>query len=98
MSSLKGKVALVTGGSKGIGKATCQALSKAGASVVINHSSDSTSANVLVEEIGSERAFAVEADAGSIEGAEEMVKATMDLFGRLDIVVANAGAFEQPLA
>jgi 3-oxoacyl-[acyl-carrier protein] reductase len=91
MNNLSGKVALVTGGSKGIGRATCQALAKAGASVVINYSSDSSSADSLVNEIGSKQAFAVKADAGSVKGAEDMVKATIDRFGQLDILIANAG-------
>ena len=85
------KVALVTGGSKGIGAATCRALTKAGASVVVNYSSDSSAADSLVNEIGSKKALAVKADASSVEGAEKMVKATMDRFGQLDIVIANAG-------
>ena len=88
---LQGKVALVTGGSKGIGRATCLALAKAGASVVINYSSDSSSADSLVQEIGSEKAVAVKADAGSVVGAEEMVKQTIDRFRKLDVLVANAG-------
>ena len=91
MASLKDKVALVTGGSKGIGRATCLALAKAGASVVINYSSDSSSADELAKEIGSDRAHTVKADAGSVKGAEEMVKSTLDRCGRLDILVANAG-------
>ena len=89
--NLAGKVALVTGGSKGIGAATCRALTKAGASVVVNYSSDSSAADSLVNEIGSKKALAVKADASSVEGAEKMVKATMDRFGQLDIVIANAG-------
>lgn len=91
--NLIGKVALVTGGSKGIGAATCKALAKAGASVVINYSSDSSAADALVNDIGSKQALACKADASSVKGAEEMVKATMDKFGKLDIVVANAGSF-----
>jgi 3-oxoacyl-[acyl-carrier protein] reductase len=91
MNDLNGKVALVTGGSKGIGRATVQALVKAGASVVINYSSDSNAADELVKEIGSKRALAVQANAGSVEGAEKMVKSTIEHFGKLDIVIANAG-------
>lgn len=91
MNSLAGKVALVTGGSKGIGRATCLALAKAGASVVINYSSDAGSANELVKQIGEKNAYGVKADASSVEGAEQMVKAAIDHFGKLDVVVANAG-------
>jgi 3-oxoacyl-[acyl-carrier protein] reductase len=94
-TDLTGKVALVTGGSKGIGRCTCQALAKAGASVVINYSSDSSSAESLVKEIGSERAHAIKADAGSIQGAEEMINSTLDRFGRLNIVIANAGEYQR---
>ena len=95
MSDLSGKVALVTGGSKGIGKATCQALAKAGASVAINYSSDANSAEQLVQEIGPDHAVAVQANASTVAGAEQMVKATMDRFGRLDIVVCSAGEFTE---
>ena len=91
MNALNGKVALVTGGSKGIGRATSLALTKAGASVVINYSSDSGSADELVKEIGDSHAYAVKADAGSIEGAEKMVRAALDKFGKLDIFIPNAG-------
>ena len=89
MSDLSGKVALVTGGSKGIGRSTCLALAKAGASVVINYSSDSSSAFELVKEIGDKQAFAIKADAGSVDGAEQMVKATIDHFGQLDVLVSD---------
>lgn len=88
---LSGKVALVTGGSKGIGKATCLALARLGASVAINYASDPKSADLLVEHIGKDKAVGVQADAGSSKGAEQMVSATIERFGRLDIVVANAG-------
>ena len=91
MNVLKGKVALVTGGSKGIGRATCLALSRLGASVVINYASDPGSAEALVKEIGSDQAVGVQADAGSVKGAEEMVKAATDRFGKIDVLVANAG-------
>lgn len=78
MSNLKGTVALIMGGSKGIGRATCQALVKNGASVAINYASDSASAEKIVEELSSEHAYAVEADAGLIQGVELMVKSTLD--------------------
>lgn len=96
MTSLAGKVALVTGGSKGIGRATSFALAKDGAKVVINYSSDAGSAESAVKEIGSESAFSVKADAGSAEGAEQMVKAAVDHFGRLDVLIANAGKWTSP--
>ena len=93
MNSLNGKVALVTGGSKGIGRATSLALAKAGASVVINYSSDATAAEELVKQIGTKHAYALKADAGSVQGAEQMVKATIDHFGKLDILIPNAGKY-----
>ncbi|KAK3071982.1 hypothetical protein LTR53_007648 [Teratosphaeriaceae sp. CCFEE 6253] len=91
LNSLKGKVALITGGSKGIGRATSIALAKASASVVINYSSDSLSANAVIKEIGSKNTLAIKVDAGSIEGAKHIVKATIDHFGKLDVLIPNAG-------
>lgn len=91
MNGLNGKVALVTGGSKGIGRATCLALAKAGASVVINYSSDSSSTDELVQKIGDNQAYAVKADAGTVEGAEKMIKAALDKFRELDVLIPNAG-------
>jgi 3-oxoacyl-[acyl-carrier protein] reductase len=91
MDTLAGKVALVTGGSKGIGKATCLALSRLGAFIAINYASDPGAADALVQDIGAETAIGVRADASSIKGAEEMVKTTVDKFGKIDILVANAG-------
>lgn len=81
----------ITDPSPGIGKATAIRLAQDGASVVINYASDSTSANELVKQIGSNRAFAVQADAGSIRGIETMVDATVKHFGKIDILVPNAG-------
>lgn len=90
--SLAGKVAIVTGASKGIGKATALRLAKDGASVVINYFTDGNSAEELVKLIGSERALAVQANAGSIPEIEKLVKQTVDRFGKIDILIANAGA------
>lgn len=89
--ALAGKVAVITGGSKGIGRAVALRLSKDGASVVINYGSDSSAANDLVNEIGKDNAFAIQADAGSIAGAEKIVETTTKQFGKIDILIPNAG-------
>ncbi|KAI4140158.1 MAG: hypothetical protein L6R39_005930 [Caloplaca ligustica] len=89
--SLAGKVALITGASKGIGKATALRLAKDGASVVINYSSDAKSAEELVQTIGSDRALAAQANVGIVAEIEKLVQQTVDKFGKIDIVVANAG-------
>jgi 3-oxoacyl-[acyl-carrier protein] reductase len=85
--SLKGKVAIVTGGSKGIGRATSLKLAAEGASIVINYGRDSEAAQEVVDKIGSDRALAVQADAGSIPGIESLVKQTIDRFGKIDILM-----------
>ena len=88
---LAGKVALVTGASKGIGAAAVLELAKQGAKVVINYSSDAAPAEELVARLGAENAIAVKADAGSVKEIERLVQTTVDRFGKIDIVVANAG-------
>ena len=90
-SSLAGKVALVTGGSKGIGRATVLHLAQDGAKVVINFSSDSSAADELVHQLGKDRALAIKADAGNVVEIERLVKETVDYFGKIDILVLNAG-------
>ncbi|KAL8694819.1 MAG: hypothetical protein Q9218_000578 [Villophora microphyllina] len=89
--SLTGKVAVVTGASKGIGKATVLRLAKDGASVVINYSSDASPAEELVKTIGSDKALAVQANVGKISEIEKLVKQAVDKFGKIDILIANAG-------
>lgn len=93
---LKDKVAIITGGSKGIGRATTLTLAKAGAAVVVNYASDTSAANEVVQEIGTDRSLAVRADASTLQGAETIVNATMERFGRVDVVVANAGMLSNP--
>ena len=88
---LLARVAIITGGSKGIGRATAVALAAAGASVVINYASDGKSAAEAEREIGTDRALAVQADASTLEGADTIVNATIEKFGMLDILVPNAG-------
>lgn len=89
--SLAGKIAIITGASKGIGKATALRLAKDGASLVINYSSGATSAEEVVKAIGADRAIAVQADVSKVSEIEKLVKQTIDKFGKIDIVVANAG-------
>lgn len=88
---LAGKVAIVTGGSKGIGAATVVELARQGAKVVINFSSDATPAEELVKQIGPDNALAVKADAASVAGVEDLVKQTVAKFGKIDILIPNAG-------
>ncbi len=89
---LSGKVALITGGSKGIGKATSQALHKLGAKIVVNYGRDSAAADAFVKELGGEsQAVAIQADAGSISGVEKLVDEAVSKYGKLDIVIPNAG-------
>ena len=91
MQSLNGKVAIVTGASKGIGKATALALASAGALVVVNYSSDDAPAEEVVKTIGGKKAVAVKADVSAITGIESLVKKTLERFGKIDILIANAG-------
>lgn len=90
---LKDKVALVTGASRGIGRAIALDLAKQGAKVVVNYSGNELKANEVVDEIiklGSE-AIAVKANVASSEEVTDMVKQTVDTFGQIDILVNNAG-------
>jgi 3-oxoacyl-[acyl-carrier protein] reductase len=90
---LEGKVALVTGASRGIGRAIALALAEAGADVVVNYAgSEQAAADTVsaIEAMG-RRAFKVQANVGSAAQVEEMVKAALDRFERIDILVNNAG-------
>ncbi|HWR17027.1 MAG TPA: glucose 1-dehydrogenase [Terriglobales bacterium] len=89
--SLDGRVALVTGGSRGIGAATVRMFVKAGAKVVFNYQKARDRAEKLVFELGSDRCHAVQMDLSSAESAEKMVTAVVERFGRLDAAVLNHG-------
>jgi 3-oxoacyl-[acyl-carrier protein] reductase len=101
LKNLNGKVALVTGASKGIGAAIAQRLAQDGAAVVVNYSASADQAQAIVDGIGQAagRAFAVRADVSNVEEIERLFDATFSHFGRLDILVNNAGIqLVKPLA
>lgn len=96
MSRLNGKVAIVTGASKGIGAGIAKALGAAGASVVVNYSSSKSGADNVVEAITREggRAIAVKADLAQAADAQALVDEAIQAFGRLDVLVNNTGVYE----
>lgn len=89
--SLEGKVALVTGGSRGIGAATVRLFVRAGARVVFNYRHAASEAEKLVAELGPAVCHAVGADLTGTATAEALVTATVDRFGALDVFVGNHG-------
>jgi 3-oxoacyl-[acyl-carrier protein] reductase len=91
--SLQGKVAIVTGASRGIGRAIAESLAAAGAAVVVNHraSAGQAAETVAAIENGGGRAVSVQADMGSVEQVRRLVHTTVEQLGRLDILVNNAG-------
>ena len=90
---LDGKVAIITGASRGIGKAIAISLAEAGAKVVVNYVSNSESAQEVVDTINAagNTAISVKADVSSIKDAERLVQETMTAFGQVNILVNNAG-------
>jgi 3-oxoacyl-[acyl-carrier protein] reductase len=91
--SLDGKVAIVTGASRGIGRAIAETLAGAGAAVVVNHraSAEQAAETVAAIERAGGRALAVQADLGSVAEVRRLVETTVERLGRLDILVNNAG-------
>ena len=90
---LKGQVAVVTGASRGIGRAIALELANQGADVVVNYSGNEEKAKSVVEEIvaAGSRAIAVQCDVASADSVAAMLKMTIEEFGKVDILVNNAG-------
>lgn len=96
MSKLKGKVAIVTGASKGIGAGIAKALGAEGASVIVNYASSKAGADAVVAEItkAGGKAVAVQGDVSKAAQAQGLVDAAIQHYGRLDILVNNSGVYE----
>ncbi|MBZ5681490.1 MAG: SDR family oxidoreductase [Acidobacteriia bacterium] len=91
--SLSGKVALITGGSRGIGAATVRMFTAAGAKVVFSYRKARSAAEELVTECGAENCFAVASILDTPQAAKALVAETVKHFGRLDILIANHGVW-----
>ena len=102
MLQLEGKVALVTGGSRGIGAATVRALRQAGARVIFSYRSAEAQARALVSECGGERLCrALQQELATADDGDALVTAAAGIFGQLDILVVNHGIWpphDQPIA
>jgi glucose 1-dehydrogenase len=91
--TLSGKVAIVTGGNSGIGKAVVLALAEAGANIVIDYVSDEKAEEELEQRVAAlgDKAIGVEADVSKVEDLQRLIESAVNAFGRLDIMVNNAG-------
>ena len=96
MSRLKGKVAVVTGASKGIGAGIAKALAQDGAAVVVNYASSKAGADAVAAAINSAggKAVAVQGDVSKASEAQGVIEAAVKQFGRLDVLVNNSGVYE----
>lgn len=93
VQKLRDRVALVTGGSRGIGRAIALALASEGANVAVNYASSSTAADEVVAEITNAggHAIALQADVSKAESVDNLINAVMEKWGRIDVLVNNAG-------
>ncbi|MFT4544091.1 MAG: 3-oxoacyl-[acyl-carrier protein] reductase [Bacteroidia bacterium] len=93
MGLLDGKIALITGGTRGIGKGICSRFAEEGATVVFTYLSSEEKANALAAELSANgvEVLAVKSDASKLEQAEKLIETIVEKFGQLDVVVNNAG-------
>ncbi len=91
--SLDGKIALISGGSRGIGAATVKMFSKAGAKVAFSYRNAKAQADALAKECGENACHPIQSDLNNPEAARALVAETVKQFGRLDILVANHGVW-----
>jgi 3-oxoacyl-[acyl-carrier protein] reductase len=93
MADLMGKVAIVTGGSRGIGRGIAERLGRAGAYVVVNYSGSEQDANEVVDAISDAggKSVSIQADLSKVAEIHTLFAKTLDYFGKLDILVNNAG-------
>jgi len=91
MRLLEGKVAVITGGSRGIGKGIVERYVTEGAKVVFSYRSSSAASDAIVAELGADNVIAVKSDASVMEDAQALIKAATDAHGRIDILINNAG-------
>src|SRR4029434_3888081 len=89
--SLQDKVALITGGSRGIGAATVRMFCKAGAKVVFSYHTAKAAADKLVEQGGAENCAGLQAELTGTAAAKQLIDATVQHFGSIDALVANHG-------
>lgn len=96
---LTGKTAIVTGASRGIGRAIAEMLAKNGANVILNYKSNSVAVEEVVNNIKQSggNAIAVQADVSNFQEAEKLIKCAIEKFGKLDILVNNAGIVKDGL-
>ncbi|KAL1861586.1 hypothetical protein VTK73DRAFT_7009 [Phialemonium thermophilum] len=89
--SLQDKVILITGATKGIGRAIAERVVSEGAIVVANYNSDKKAADEMTQKLGADHCLTVQADASNLADIDKLVDAAVSRFGRIDVCIANAG-------